>query len=134
MSGQKLFYDSLEDAAKCLADSYPGGKKALAARLWPKMTPNSAHTKWLDNVNERRENHGFDADELRLLLRIGREINCHALKHFLDDEANYARSQPIEPEDELAILLRERNTMEQRRQALDERLTRALERYSERGR
>ena len=45
-------------------------------------------------------------DEVLLLLRIGREQNCHALMTFVAQDASYMPPVPMELEDEKTRLMR----------------------------
>jgi hypothetical protein len=128
MTQQSMFFDGIEEAAQEIARHYPDGPKALALRLRPTKSVTSAYTWWLDCCNVKRTEHNFAGEDWLALIKIGREINCHAVLHYICDQANYARTQPIEPEDELTGLLREYSA----RKRLDVRDERRIESLIER--
>lgn len=132
MSQQGLFFESIEDAAKEIARHYEGGAKELAHRLWPNKSPTSAHTRWLDCCNENRTEHNFSGEDWLALIKIGREIGCHAVINFICDDAEYSRPTPVEPEDELTALLRERRAEQRRAAEIDERIMKIAERMERR--
>lgn len=107
MSQTRLFFAGIEEAAEEIARHYPDGPKALAARLRPTKSPDAAYRWWLDCCNVNRTEHNFAGEDWLALIKIGREIGCHAVMHFVCDESNYERAQPVEPEDESNALRRE---------------------------
>lgn len=117
MSQQPLFLESFGAAVLELARSYPGqpnpsggefarGPKGFAERLQPNKKPGDAHRWLLDCCNPDREDRKFSDEEREQILRIGREVGCHIVKHYLDDATGYERSEPINPVDEKAKLQR----------------------------
>lgn len=117
MSQQPLFLESFGEAVLELARCYPGqpkpgggefirGPKGFAERLQPNKKPADAQ-RWLsDCCNPDREDRKFSDEEREQILRIGREIGCHVVKHYLDDATGYKRSEPIDPVDEKERLQR----------------------------
>jgi len=88
-----------------------GGKKVFAAMLRPDLEaePDRAHRWFLDALNHDRRTE-FHAEHLRRACRIGREHDCHILKHWLDDSTGYQRSAiaPARtPQQELAAKMRQ---------------------------
>lgn len=107
MSQQGMFFESIEEAAEEIARHYPGGKKELAQRLRPNKSPSAAHTWFLDCSNQARTEHNFTGEDWLALIKIGREIGCHAVLHFICDESNYERPRTVDPTDEKADIQRQ---------------------------
>jgi hypothetical protein len=102
---QSLFHESLSDALKEVIQA-AGGSKSVACKLWPEKTPDSAHRTLLDALNENRAEK-LSPEQVLFLLRIGREVGCHAAVNYMARESGYSDPQPVEPEDEKASLMRE---------------------------
>lgn len=100
-----LFFDDLEDALREVVRG-AGGPKAVGAKLWPEVDPENAARRLLDCLNESRREILSPA-QVMLLLRIGRQVGCHAAINYMARECGYADPAPIEPEDEVARLQRE---------------------------
>lgn len=100
-----LFHESLADALKEVI-SVAGGTKSVAAKLWPEKTPDAAQRTLLDCLNENRPEK-LSPEQVLFLMRLGREIGCHAAINYISRDAGYSDPQPIEPEDEKAKLMRE---------------------------
>lgn len=99
-----LFHEDVYDAlASCV--SRLGGAKCVGHRLWPHKAPDAAGVQLANCLNRDRAEK-LDPEQVLLLLRWGREIGYHAAKHWIDQEVGYAPSQPVEPEDRIADLLR----------------------------
>lgn len=105
MNQEALFYDSFSDALKDIVKA-AGGAKSVGCKLWPEKTPESAHRILLDCLNDSRAEK-FSPEQVLLLLKIGREVNCHAAMNYVARETGYSDPTPIEPEDERARLQRE---------------------------
>ena len=105
MAQDSLFYDSFSDALKAVIQA-AGGTKSVGCKLWPEKTPEAAHRAMLDCLNDNR-NEKFSPDQVLLLLKIGRGVNCHAAINYVAGETGYNDPAPIEPEDERARLQRE---------------------------
>lgn len=101
----QLFHESWADALRELIATC-GGAKQIAARLWPEKTPDAAHRLLLDCLNETRPER-LDPERLALLLRIGREHNCHAGVNWLMRDLGYEDVRAVEPADEMATLMRD---------------------------
>jgi hypothetical protein len=100
-----MFFDDLEDALREIV-RHAGGPKAVGAKLWPEIDPDKAGRRLMDCLNESRREILSPA-QVMLLLRIGRQVGCHAAMNYLARECGYADPSPIEPEDEVARLQRE---------------------------
>jgi hypothetical protein len=100
-----LFHESLSDALKDVI-MQAGGTKSVGSKLWPEIAPDAAHRKLLDCLNENRAEK-LSPDQVLFLLRLGREVGCHAAINYLTAESGYSQPSPIEPEDQRAQLQRD---------------------------
>lgn len=100
-----MFFDDLEDALREIV-RHSGGPKAVGAKLWPEIEPDKAGRRLMDCLNESRREILSPA-QVMLLLRIGRQVGCHAAINYMARECGYGDPSPIEPEDEVARLQRE---------------------------
>jgi hypothetical protein len=100
-----LFLEDIYDALRAAVQSL-GGAKPVAGRLWPHKPLEQARKELLDALN-RDNPRKLDAEEVIALLRMAREAGFHQAKHWIDNELGYSQSEPVEPETELAKLLRE---------------------------
>lgn len=100
-----LFHDSVEDALRDVIQAC-GGPKVVACKLWPDKTPEAAHRLLLACMNEDRPER-FNPGHLFLLMKMGRERNCHSAMVYMARECGYDEPKAIEPEDERARLQRE---------------------------
>jgi hypothetical protein len=83
-----------------------GGPKEVGQKLWPAKSPEAARTRLLDCLNpDRQEKLG--PDEIILLARLGRDVGCHAILEWLNDQAGYAAPVPVDPDDTKAELQRQ---------------------------
>ena len=104
MGSPQLFYESWEEAAREVVRA-AGGTKKVAVELWP-AKPLAASTQRLtDCLNHQREEK-LSPDELMLLLRIGKDVSCHALIEYMSGEVGYSRPLPVSADDEKAQLMR----------------------------
>ena len=105
MDQPALFYDTFTEAlADCVRAL--GGNKAVGALLWPEKSIEDARRLLLDALNPERPNK-LSPEQVLLILREARKVNCHAAIAYINRECGYADPQPIEPEDERAALQRE---------------------------
>jgi hypothetical protein len=100
-----LFHESLADALKEVI-AVAGGTKSVACKLWPEKTPDAAQRTLLDCLNENRPEK-LSPEQVLFLMRLGREIGCHAAINYITRDSGYSDPLPIEPEDEKAKLMRE---------------------------
>lgn len=104
MMQMSLHHETLNDALREVVQA-AGGNKAVGEKLYPEKTVEERAGCVRDRLNpDRREL--FSPDQVLFLLRLGREIGCHAAITYLNREAGYADPLPIEPEDEVARLQR----------------------------
>lgn len=100
-----LHHETITDALREVVAAAVG-PKAIGARMFPDMAPDHAAGKVRDCLNtDRRER--FTPDQVCMLLRIGREVGCHAGIVFMSRDAGYSDPVPVEPEDEITRLQRE---------------------------
>ena len=105
MDTPALFCESIEEAILEVA-RFCGGRKTLAAEMWPSLPVREAHNRFDACCNpERREQ--FHPADLLYIAKRGRAAGCHSLLLFLARESGYADPQPVEPEDLRAKLQRE---------------------------
>ena len=110
---ERLFFEDVNEALREVVNAL-GGPKAVGLKLWPEKSVEQAHTLLLNCFNpERRER--LTPEQVVLLLKLGRQAECHAAMHYLCGEVGYSKPAPLEPEDELAKLLREYLEIERRR-------------------
>lgn len=105
MMQDSLFYESFMDALGASVQAL-GGAKSVGCRLWPEKTPQAAHTLLLSCLNDARPEK-LSPEQVLWLLAEGRKVGCHAGMNYLARETGYADPQPIEPEDERALLQRQ---------------------------
>lgn len=117
---QQLFHETWIDALREVIASC-GGAKQVAGKLWPEKTPDAAHRLLLDCLNDTRAER-LDPDRLRMLLRMGREVGCHAGINWLARDVGYEDPRPVEPADEVAGLMRDFITAQKALQGIAERI------------
>lgn len=120
MSQDALFvtdiYDALGDIVRAL-----GGPKNVGEQLRPDK-PMDESARWVKDCLNRDRREKFDPDQILWLLKRGREANCHAAINYICEECSYSVPAPIEPEAELARLLREYIALEGRRSYLQPKI------------
>jgi len=97
-----LIHETIADAALEVIHA-AGGFKVVGQRLFPELAPDHAGNKLRACLDDDRREK-FSPQQIVLLLRIGREFNCHALMNHISSDAGYSNPQPVEPEDEIARL------------------------------
>lgn len=116
----KLFitdvYDALGDIVRAL-----GGPKAVGLAMKPEKTGEDA-AGWVKDCLNRNRREKFDAEQILWLLKKGREVGCHEPINWICTQAGYSIPEPIEPESELAKLLREYIELEGRRSGLQPKI------------
>lgn len=121
MSDQaKLFITDIYDALGDLVRA-AGGPKAVGQVLKPEM-PADESAGWVKNCLNRNRREKFEAEHILWLLKRGREVGCHDPIAFICQEAGYAAPEPVEPETELAKLLREYVAIETKRAGLQPKI------------
>ena len=97
-----LFHESIQDALREVIRT-AGGAKVVGAKLWPSLPVDQAASKISDCLNADRRQH-FSENEMLHLLRIGREIDCHAAMHYIASISGYSQPEPVTPADEVQAL------------------------------
>lgn len=106
MSDQaKLFITDIYDALGDLVRA-AGGPKAVGEALKPEK-PADESAGWVKDCVNRNRREKFNAEQIMWLLKKGKEFNCHEPISFICTQAGYTAPTPVEPETELAKLLRE---------------------------
>jgi hypothetical protein len=100
-----MFFDDIEDALREVVRQ-AGGPKVVGARLWPEIEPDKAGRRMSDCLNETRR-EVLSPAQVMLVLKIGRQVGCHAAINYMSRDCGYADPMPVEPEDEIARLQRE---------------------------
>lgn len=101
----QLFHETWVDAIREVIATC-GGAKQVAAKLWSEKTPDAAHRLLLDCLNETRPER-LDPDRLKMILKLGRDANCHAAMNWLLRDVGYEDARAVEPADEVAQLMRD---------------------------
>jgi len=94
-------YDALRACVSAL-----GGAKKVGDRLWPEMGPQKAANRLNDCLNPSKRDV-LNPEQLILILRRARAINCHAGIEYIAADCQYETPKPIEPEDEMMRLKRQ---------------------------
>lgn len=84
-----------------------GGFKKIGVILRPELEgrPQQA-AQWLRDCLNADKRERLNPEQLLHLLRMAREGDYHAAKHWIDGQAGYTASSPLNPRDELAQLQR----------------------------
>src|SRR5574340_706102 len=124
MQGRLAAYTDIYEAIRDVIMDL-GGFKQVGHLLKPEKAPDEAAAWLKDALNpDRREK--LDPEQLMLILRKGREVSSHAAMTYINLDCGYSTPQPIESEDELAELLRQRNELAKAQIAADARIERVL--------
>jgi len=80
-----------------------GGFKQVGVALRPELAgrPQTA-AQWLRDCLNHEKRDKLAPEQMLHLLRMAREANYHAAKHWIDAEAGYTTGMPVNPRDELA--------------------------------
>jgi hypothetical protein len=82
-----------------------GGSKQAGALLWPEKTSDAAQRQLLDCLNPDRPAH-LTPEQVVYLFRLAKEKGYHDALGFVLTALGYAPTNPIEPKDEAADLMR----------------------------
>lgn len=82
-----------------------GGSAHVGPKLWPEKTREAAQRQLLDCLNEERPAK-LSPEQVLLVLRLARERGHHGGVAYLLESLGYAPTNPIEPKDEAADLMR----------------------------
>lgn len=100
---QRLIFDGIEDALSEVVRAC-GGPKAVGARLRPELPIEQAAGWVRDCLNSARREH-FSPGQVVLLLRLGRDVECHGAMTYLAQECGYSAPAPVTPESEATVIL-----------------------------
>lgn len=100
-----MFFDDVEDALREVVRC-AGGPKVVGAKMWPEIEPDKAGRRLSDCLNDSRR-EVLSPAQVMLLLKIGRQVGCHAAINYMSRESGYSDPMPVEAEDEIARLQRE---------------------------
>lgn len=123
---QDMFPESIEDAIGNDVQAIRGGYKTVAASLWPSINPSSAYAR-LKNCLRDDKDEKLSPSELLLIKQWARDVGSRSTIDFELGACHCAVSQPVEPETELARLLREHAEQSARLDASNRRLVAAME-------
>lgn len=104
MTQQPLFCEDIYEALRTIGQAY-GGSKKIGAYLWPDKPIEKASELWANCLNRTRPEK-LDPEQVIAVLKIGRQIGCHAGMHYIAETCNY-KYDAVEPEDERARLQRD---------------------------
>lgn len=119
---QHLWYDHAEEALRDVVSAV-GGPKKVANMLWPDKDL-SAGARYLNQCLDPERNEKLDISQILYLLRLGREVACHAAIHYLCEESGYEKPLPINPETERERVQREFIRAQEQMQELVRRMER----------
>lgn len=104
MDQRALFHERIEQAIDEVITAC-GGRKRFAGEMWPEKSQRDAHNLLDACLNpERREK--LSPDQILYVLKRGRAANCHALMRFVNRASGYAEPQPVDSEDQRALIQR----------------------------
>lgn len=93
-----LFYESVHDALRELVRVL-GGAKPVGHMLWPGKSLQDAQTRLLNCLDHNRAEK-LGPEDLLLLLKKGREADCHVLMAYLNADCGYDQPKPLDPKEE----------------------------------
>lgn len=94
---EQLWYDDVYEAAREVVKA-AGGYKKVGPKFFPAKKSDDLAANALRDVLNSNRREILDPEQLVLLLKIGREVGCHALMHFICDQAVYERAAPVQVE------------------------------------
>lgn len=101
----QMIYDTFEEAMQDLVLAL-GGFKKVGPTLWPEKTIEEA-TQQLRHCLNRGRREKLNSDQIFLLLRMGKAVNFHGAKHYIDRATEYEATPPVNPADKQDELRRE---------------------------
>lgn len=114
MEQEQLFFEDWRAALRHLVRAL-GGFEAVGRELWP--AKHDAGDRLLDCLTEGRRSK-IDLDELKHLLRMGRNRGLHIGMHHLCDDLGYLQPATVEPLDQRAEVARQMDAAIDRFEAL----------------
>jgi len=122
MEQQDLIHEDWRDALRHVVKAL-GGYDAVGIELWPGKTRKAAGA-WLSDALNPERHAKLALEELLALLSMAKAKGVHLGLHFLCDELGYSRPAPVEPEDQVAELVRQQARILDEMRALTGRLER----------
>ena len=122
MQQSALFHESINDALDACVKAC-GGAKKVAGKLWPEKTADAAHRLLLQCLNEDRSEK-LGPDQVMFILKMARDIGFHDGMNFIARDAGYADPDPMDPEDEKTLVMREFIDAQKHMQRLADRMER----------
>lgn len=104
MEQMSLVIEDMDAAVMEIVRAISGAKK-VGPILWPEKSVDQAHRMLLDCLNPDRANRLAPA-QVFLLFKLAREAGYHGAKRWLDEALGYVPGEPVEPQDELAKVMR----------------------------
>lgn len=106
MSDLAMFSDWNEALSAVV--THLGGSKKVGTMLRPewKDRPEAA-SQWLRDCLNPAKAERFNPEQVFLLLKLARESNYHAAKHWFDAELGYEQGKPLDAQNEAAKLQRQ---------------------------
>jgi len=99
-----VLFQDVNDALTAAIHAIGGFKKVgIALRPELEVRPQQA-AQWLRDCLNQDKRERLHPDQVMHLLRMAREGNYHAAKHWIDGQTGYSESTPLDPRDELAQL------------------------------
>ena len=99
-----LVVESLAEALAALG-ARAGGWKALACAIRPEMSDDPERAgRWLSDALNPDRREVLHVEHLIAALRVGRRVDCHVLKHWIDQETGYQKSAPARSRPRRVIL------------------------------
>lgn len=121
----RLFFDDVNDALREVVKVL-GGAKQVGPLLWPEKTVEQAQQHLLACLNTERKER-LSPEQFLLLLKLGRQADFHAVKHWIDEELGYEPSRPLNPADETEQLQRDFIAAVQASRRIAERLDKLVQ-------
>ncbi len=105
MQQDDLWHDTPEDALRAVVSAC-GGPKKVGHDLWPaKTVADAAH--YLNHCLDPERAEKLSLGEIMLLLKKGRQADCHTAIAFITRACHYEDTKPVEPEDEKVAIQHE---------------------------
>lgn len=102
-----------------------GGFKKVGTMLRPELSAKPlAAAQWLRDCLNPDKPERLNPDQVFMLLRLARQANYHAAKHWMDAELGYEQGRPLKPEDEAASLQQRGADLVRELRTITERLER----------
>lgn len=103
-------YEALKHCCIAIAVNEEGNGRAWAKvvghKIWPQKSPDEAGRLLIHCIDQSR-NEKLDPDQVVLILRWAREVNCHVAMHFIANECMYHTPTPVTPEEQIDSLQRD---------------------------